>query len=59
MGGGVFSYFGVVNWMEYAKEVDITNDNDEYAVGDDSNNKPLAEGKDKDAVEYTSAVCCA
>ncbi len=45
--------------MEYAKEVDIANDGDEYAVGDNGNNKPLVEGKDEDDDEYASAVRCA
>jgi hypothetical protein len=34
--------------MEYAEEVDIATDNDEYAIGDDGNNEPLAEGNDNE-----------
>jgi hypothetical protein len=34
--------------MEYAKEVDIATNNDEYSVGDNGNNEPLAEGDDND-----------
>jgi hypothetical protein len=45
--------------MEYAEEVDIANDDNEYASGDDGDNKPIAEGKDEDDHEYASAVCCA
>jgi hypothetical protein len=44
--------------MKYAKEVDITADNDEYAVGDNGNNEPLAEGNDNKNNEYASAVRC-
>jgi hypothetical protein len=29
--------------MEYTKEVDIANNDDEYAIGNDGNDKPLAE----------------
>jgi hypothetical protein len=36
----------------------MADNNDEYAVGDDGNNKPLAEGNNKDNDEYTSATCC-
>ncbi len=32
--------------MEYAKEVDIATNNNEYAVGDNGDNEPLAEGGD-------------
>ncbi len=35
-----------------AAEGDIANGNDEYAVGDDSNKKPLAEGDDDDNNNY-------
>ncbi len=45
--------------MEYAKEVDIADDNDEYAVGNDGNNEPLAEGNDNEDGKYASAACCA
>jgi hypothetical protein len=45
--------------MDYAKEMDIANDDNEYAVGDDGNNKTLAEGNDNDDDEYASAVRCA
>jgi hypothetical protein len=41
------------------EEVDIANDNDEYAVGNDSKNKPLAEGEDNNKREYASAAHCA
>ncbi len=42
--------------MEYAKEVDIAANDDEYAVGDDGNNKPLAEGNDNEDDKYASAA---
>ncbi len=45
--------------MEYAKEVDIAANNDEYAIGDDGDNKPLAEGNDNGNDDYASATCCA
>jgi hypothetical protein len=45
--------------MEYDEEVQIATDNDEYAVGNDGNNKPLAEGDDNNDNEYTSAARCA
>jgi hypothetical protein len=45
--------------MEYAKEVDIANNNDEYAIGNDGNNEPLAEGSDNIDNKYTSAARCA
>jgi hypothetical protein len=45
--------------MEYAEEVDIANDDDEYAVGDDGDNEPLAEGNNDDDVKYASAAHCA
>ncbi len=32
--------------MKYAKEVDIADNDNEYAVGNNGNNKPLAEGDD-------------
>jgi hypothetical protein len=57
-GGGIF-YFGAANEMEYAKEVNIVDDNNEYAIGNNGDNKPLAEGNDDDNDEYTSATCCA
>ncbi len=41
--------------MEYAKEVDITNDNDEYAISNNGNNKPLAEGNNVDETISTPA----
>ncbi len=34
--------------MEYAKEGDIDDGNDEYTLGNDGNDKPLAEGNDDD-----------
>ncbi len=45
--------------MEYAEEVDIANDDDEYAVDDDGDNKPLAERNGNDEDEYASASRCA
>jgi hypothetical protein len=45
--------------MEYAKEVDIANHDDEYAIDNDNKNKPLAEGDDNDNNEYASAARCA
>jgi hypothetical protein len=30
--------------LKYAKEGNIANDNDEYAIGDNGNDEPLAEG---------------
>ncbi len=45
--------------MKYAKEVDITADEDEYAIGDNGNNKPLAEGNDNEDDKYASATRCA
>ncbi len=30
--------------MEYAKEMDIADDDDEYAVGENGKNEPLVEG---------------
>jgi hypothetical protein len=45
--------------MEYAKEVDIAADDDEYAIGDDGDNKPLAEGNDNEVNDYASTTCCA
>ncbi len=38
--------------------MDIANDNDEYAIDNDGNNEPLAEGKDEDDDKYASAACC-
>ncbi len=35
-----------------AKEGDIANSNDEYAVGNDGNNKPLAKGVDDNDNKY-------
>ncbi len=37
--------------MVYAKEVDIATDDDEYAIGDNSNNKPLDEGSNNNGNE--------
>jgi hypothetical protein len=34
--------------MEYAKEVDIAADDNEYAIGNNCNNEPLAEGNNND-----------
>ncbi len=39
--------------------VDITNNDNEYAVGDDCNKKPLAEDNNNDNYEYARAACCA
>ncbi len=45
--------------MEYAKEVDMANGDDEYVVGSDGDNKPLAEGNDNDDNKYASTAHCA
>ncbi len=46
--------------MEYTKEVDIANKEDEYAIGNDGNNKPLAEGNNDDNNnKYASTARCA
>jgi hypothetical protein len=45
--------------MEYAKEVDIADEDDDYAVGNNGDNKPLAEGNEDDGDEYGSAARCA
>ncbi len=45
--------------MVYAEEVDIAADDDEYAVGDDGDNEPLAEGNDNKDDKYASAARCA
>jgi hypothetical protein len=45
--------------MEYAKEVDIADNSNVYAVGDEGDNKPLAEGDNDNDDKYASAVCCA
>jgi hypothetical protein len=46
--------------MEYPKEVDIATNEDDYAIGNDGNNKPLAECNDDDNDdEYASAARCA
>ncbi len=45
--------------MEYAEEVDIANDDNEYAVDEDGNNKPLAEGNKYNDDKYGSAARCA
>jgi hypothetical protein len=45
--------------MEYAKEVDIADNDDEYGIGNNGNNKPLAEGDNNDNDKYASATCCA
>jgi hypothetical protein len=42
--------------MEYAKEVDIADDGNEYAVGDNGNNDPLAEGNNDNNDKYASAT---
>ncbi len=34
--------------MVYAKEVDIATNDDEYAIGNNGDNEPLAEGDDND-----------
>jgi hypothetical protein len=44
--------------MEYDKEVDIAAKDNEYAIGNDDNNKPLAEGKDKNDNKDASTTCC-
>jgi hypothetical protein len=45
--------------MEYAKGVDIVNDDNEYAVGNNGDNEPLAEGDDNNNDKYASAARCA
>jgi hypothetical protein len=47
--------------MEYTKEVDIAADDYEYAIGDDGNNKSLAEGNnDNNKIDkYARAAHCA
>jgi hypothetical protein len=45
--------------MEYAKEVDIANNHNEYAVGNDGNDEPLAEGNKDNNHKYASAAHCA
>jgi hypothetical protein len=45
--------------MEYAKEVDIANNNNAYAIGDNGKYKPLAEGNNNNDDEYASAARCA
>ncbi len=45
--------------MEYAKEVDIATEDNEYAIGNNGDNEPLAEGNDNDDDEYASAAHCA
>ncbi len=45
--------------MKYAKEVDIANDDNEYTVGSDGDNKPLAEGNNNDDNKYASTAHCA
>ncbi len=44
--------------MEYAREMDITKEDNEYATGSDGNNEPLAEGNDNDDGNYASVACC-
>ncbi len=39
-------------------EVDIADNNDEYAIGNDGKNKPLAEGDDNNNDKYASANRC-
>ncbi len=45
--------------MEYAKEVDIADNDNEYAVGIDGNNEPHAEGNDGVDNAYASTARCA
>jgi hypothetical protein len=45
--------------MEYAKKVDIPNNDNEYAIGDGGDNKPVAKGNNNNNGEYASAVHCA
>jgi hypothetical protein len=44
--------------LEYAKEVDIANNDDEYAIGNNANNKPLAEGDDNNDDKYAGTLRC-
>ncbi len=44
--------------MEYTKEVDNANDDNEYAIGNNGNNEPLAEGNDDNDDKYASAARC-
>ncbi len=45
--------------MEYAEEVDIAANDDEYAIGDDGNIEPLVEGNDNKDDKYATAAHCA
>ncbi len=44
--------------MEYAEHLNITDDDDEYAIGNNVNNEILAEGNVDDDNENTSAARC-
>jgi hypothetical protein len=45
--------------MKCAVEVDITKDDKEYAIVNDRDNEPLAEGNNNGDNEYASAARCA
>jgi hypothetical protein len=45
--------------VEYAKEMDIADDNNEYAIDDNGDNEPLAEGDDNDDNKQASSARCA
>ncbi len=45
--------------MEYAKEVNIPDNNNDNVFGNTDNNEPLAEGDGNNDDEYASAACCA
>jgi hypothetical protein len=45
--------------MKYTKEVDIADNDDEYAVGNDGDSKLLAEGNNDDNDEYACTARCA
>ncbi len=44
--------------MENTKDVDIADNNDEYAIGNNDKNEPLAEGNDNNNDKYASAARC-
>ncbi len=39
--------------------MDIDDNDDEYAIGKNGDNEPLAEGDDNNNDKYASAACCA
>jgi hypothetical protein len=44
--------------MEYAEEMDTANNNDEYAIDNNGDNEPLAEGNDNEDEEQASSAPC-